>query len=133
MTKRTKSKKVKKVKKIPGPLKGFTYQGRRVVLAFSRYANGQAIAIRLKTLGGELYATATVNLPNDIPAKDCVFIKDYSENEGMLTWLVENNIVITTGRVVFNKTLPSGFVTIPEARLLEPWLELFKVSEWVVA
>lgn len=108
MTKKTKIKKARQ--------QVFTYLEAQVVLNIGRYANKRP-AIQLETLDGDPYATATVNLPNDTPAKDCVFIKDYSENEGMLTWLVENKIVAPTGRI-----LPSGFVVIPEARLLEPWL-----------
>jgi hypothetical protein len=54
------------------------------------------------------HSIASVNLPDvDLEPYE-ILIKDYSENEGMLDFLTENNIVYVTGRVV-----RSGFVEIP--------------------
>ena len=64
------------------------------------------------------YTIASVNLP-DVPLdEDEILIKDYSENEGMLNFLTENNIVYPT-----NRGVQSGFVWIPVC-ILRP------ESEW---
>lgn len=64
---------------------------------------------------GETVATATVNVEGvseRLPASE-VLIKDYSENAGMLDALVGAGLVEDTGRRV-----PTGYVTVPVARLL---------------
>jgi hypothetical protein len=61
---------------------------------------------------GEPLATATVWL--DVPpAKGCVWIKDWSENEGVFDSLVEAGVIEETGAVCH-----SGYVTAREGRLL---------------
>jgi hypothetical protein len=42
------------------------------------------------------YAIASVNMPNVLLCDNEVLIKDYSENEGILEFLVQNNIVTKT-------------------------------------
>jgi len=54
------------------------------------------------------YAVATVNMPDVLLEENEVLIKDYTENEGVLKFLVENNIVYATERGV-----ESGFVWLP--------------------
>jgi hypothetical protein len=46
------------------------------------------------------YAVATVNLPDVVLGQNELLVKDYSENEGMLNFLVENCIVYPTSRGV---------------------------------
>jgi hypothetical protein len=46
------------------------------------------------------------------PAEGCIWVKDYSENEGMCKWLEENNIAEVTG-----VKLATGFVELIEMRL----------------
>lgn len=92
------------------------YMGERVQLDFARYSNGRT-AIQLNTMEGEPWATATVNVVDQRPAKGCVFIKNYSENEGMLNWLVDNKVVRATGVVV-----PCGNTEANEAEILEPFI-----------
>jgi len=46
------------------------------------------------------------------PAEGCVWIKDYSENEGIADWIEANGIAIRTGEV-----LPNGFVLLIEMKL----------------
>jgi hypothetical protein len=66
------------------------------------------------------FATATLNLP-DIPLCDTqVFIKDYSENEGMLAALVTAGIVKETGVRVRTGV---GFLPICELLIPPPELE----------
>jgi hypothetical protein len=59
---------------------------------------------------GMPYTTASVSIPD--LTKEEVGIKNYSENEGVLTFLLENNIVEPPHRFV-----QSGFVTIPVCKL----------------
>jgi hypothetical protein len=61
---------------------------------------------------GELVAVATTNLPNVHLEEGEVIIKDYSENEGMLDFLLNNHIVERTG-----KKVNSGFVTMEICKL----------------
>ena len=77
------------------------------------YANGRQ-AIVLKTVEGEPFMTCSVNLPHeDCPAGE-VWIKNWSENEGVLPWLISHAIV---GHEVL-ATCRSGFVEVTRHRLL---------------
>lgn len=68
------------------------YKG-EVYLQGGYYANGRR-AIKIMSLPkGEVVVKATVNVP-DVSLEDGeVIIKDYAENEGVLKFLQENNIV----------------------------------------
>lgn len=68
----------------------------------------------------QVIATATVNMP-DYPCKaNQVYVKDYSENEGMIQALICTGIV----KSVIIDTIDSAFVTIP---LMELTLEAMKL------
>lgn len=83
-----------------------------VTVKLGKYSNGR-VAIHLDDVNdGYPYATATVNIDNVLLADDEVLIKDYSENEGMLNFLIKNNIVTPTPNGV-----QSGFVWLPVAVL----------------
>lgn len=83
-----------------------------VTVKLGKYANGRT-AIQLDDVNeGCPYATATVNIDHVLLADNEVLIKDYSENEGMLDFLVKNNIVTPTPNGV-----QSGFVWLPVAIL----------------
>lgn len=60
---------------------------------------------------------ATVNMPDVDPPDGCVFIKDYAENEGMLAFLLENEIV--EQGVGFK--IPTGHVQVPLVRKGKNW------------
>lgn len=62
---------------------------------------------------GSPVATCSVNLPDEPLSDNEIFIKDYSENEGMLKALIERGFVEDTGRRV-----PSGWVNIPVAKII---------------
>ena len=80
----------------------------KCVIAVREYDN-KRIAIELLDMNDKSpFAVASVNLPDFVIGKDMVFIKDYSENEGMLRTLVEADIVQDTG-----ETAPSGYVDVP--------------------
>lgn len=81
--------------------------GEQVTLSRKRYGNGR-MALQLFTLDLEPYAMATVNLPEIAMAPTEIAVKDYSENEGMLQFLIDNNIVEPPHRFA-----SSGFVVVP--------------------
>ena len=85
-----------------------------VELHYGIYLNNGRHALSLidKT-DTEPIATCTINLPTHQIEKDEVAIKSYSENEGMLEWLMKYKIVSKPIRFV-----PAGFVVVPICKLL---------------
>ena len=79
-------------------------------IQYSTYQEGNTSMQLIDCTDGCPFATATVNLPG--LTKDEVAIKNYSENEGVLSFLLENNIVELPHRFI-----ASGFVNIPVCRL----------------
>ena len=86
-----------------------------LAVSLRKYNNGRT-AIELLEMdpayGYFPYATATVNVPEVLLADNEVLVKDYSENEGVLDFLVKYNIVTPTPNGVH-----SGFVWLPVAIL----------------
>lgn len=81
---------------------------RNVTVALHKYENGRT-AIQLNdATDGHPYAVASVNMPNVLLDDNEVLIKDYSENLGILDFLIKNNIVTPTPNGV-----DSGFVWLP--------------------
>lgn len=82
------------------------------------YMDNGNTAVVLQNLEGEMYTIATVNIGGSLPANEA-YIKDYSENTGVLDMLINEKIV--TARLGSRQ---SGFVT------LERWrLNLNKLTE----
>jgi hypothetical protein len=88
----------------------------------ARYGNGR-LALQLvsavEDISDDLFigspiATATINLPDDAQAENEVFIKDYSENEGMYDALFEAGYV---GEIT--REVNSGFIVVPVAEKTE--------------
>ena len=82
-----------------------------------RYSNGR-IALSLVDDEGPV-ATATVNLVDDLSGPNTVFIKDHSENAGLLAALEAAGVVKATGR-----TVRSGFVDVPVCELQPPYRDM---------
>ena len=82
----------------------------RVVLGV--YSNGRVAIQLFDATDGELVTTATVNLPDARMAAGETAVKDWSENTGMLAFLVSEGIVEDTGR-----REPTGFVAAPIVRV----------------
>jgi len=61
----------------------------------------------------EILLTATVNMQSNIIPDGYVCIKDWSENEGILTALIENNIIESPEFYI-----PLEFVTVSVCKLL---------------
>lgn len=89
------------------------------------YANGR-LAIQLVDDEYRPFATSTVNLPDKELEEGCVYIKDYSENEGMVEALKDAGII----EEVVDQEI-SGFVTIPECKLTQEFIEKYELKEEV--
>jgi hypothetical protein len=87
------------------------FLGEECSIEVAKYGNGRT-AILLQCQNGEPMATATINLPDESLKKGEAFIKDYSENEGMLEALREAGIVTEVLGYV-----SSGFVRIPKCKI----------------
>jgi hypothetical protein len=68
---------------------------------------------------GEQIAKATVNLPGKQPTPGFVFIKDWSENEGMYQALLDAGLI---GETMIEHG--SGFVMVKECPMTEKTLQL---------
>jgi len=66
----------------------------QVTLEFGKYRASNRTSITVVDAeDGEDLLVATVNLPDEPLLENYTIIKDYSENEGVLSFLVENGIV----------------------------------------
>jgi hypothetical protein len=92
-----------------------------VIAKFLRHHNGQT-AIELETTDGEPWLTATVAVPQTIPA-GCVAVKDWSESEGIPDVLTDGGL-IEGGPV---QHVRSGFVDVPVYRLTAAALAAIQV------
>lgn len=90
--------------------KTVNFMGEALTIVMSRYANGQN-AIQLVDQDGMPFMTASVAYDVNI-AIDCVIIKNYSENEGILEALIEAGIIDKPFMEI-----PTGFVTLYVAAL----------------
>jgi hypothetical protein len=88
------------------------YVDEEIDLVFGKYPNGTK-AIRGYSLNGEPIFTATVAIENAKLNDGCVFLKGWSENEGIPKALESAGIVKLTERKV-----PTGYVVAIEAKLL---------------
>ena len=77
----------------------------------AKYANGQNALTLVDSEDGQAIATASVCMPNEQCADDEVFIKDYSENEGVL------NALVDAGYIIPFDTVSTGFVIISKCKL----------------
>ena len=77
----------------------------------SMYKQGNQTALQLIDEDGFPFATCTVNMPDQLEDGE-IAVKDYSENEGMLEFLVTNNIVEAPHRHIF-----SSYAKFPVCRL----------------
>jgi len=84
-----------------------------ISLVFGQYRNGQRAIEMIDEADGAPYAVATVALVDEQLSADEVAIKNWSENEGVLESLIENEIVSAPIRYV-----SSGFVRVPICKLL---------------
>lgn len=88
-----------------------------VVIEKATYPNGST-ALVMKALDGEPIGYATAALDGALPGDGNVFIKDWSENTGVLAALQNAGLV---GPVI--RSVPHGFVEAHEVPLLSPLAE----------
>jgi hypothetical protein len=69
------------------------YCDENVDLIAQEYANGRVALQIYGSRTREPILTATVNLPDTPCRHDEVFIKDYSENEGVLAWIIKAKVI----------------------------------------
>lgn len=98
-------------------LGGINYDG-PIEVQVSKYIDAEGMALILVTRDEgypEVLAKVTVNLSQMgmYPKPGCVFVKDYSEGEGMVAAFEAKGWMMKTGRQV-----TSGWVTIPEMQLI---------------
>lgn len=91
------------------------YLNEYAILVKDQYLNGVTALTLRDVETGEPLATATVNLPDAIPAPGNIFVKNYSENEGMVQGLREARVI---GKPI--RWLDAGYVKdgVAEAELL---------------
>lgn len=78
-----------------------------------KYHNGQAAIQLVDANDGDAICTASVCLPDHAQLPGWVFIKDWSENQGVLDALIAANVIEDTGQ-----RLPSGFVLVAVCKLI---------------
>lgn len=87
----------------------YKYRNATVILEKHRYANNRRLRINMIDMeDGTPYSTVTVNLPDERLEANEIAVKNHSENEGMLKFLQDNNLV---GQV--KRYAKSGYVEIP--------------------
>jgi hypothetical protein len=82
-------------------------------LTTSQYPNGTTAIQLWSVVDGSPIATATCAIDQK-PDSGCVFIKNYSENEGMLDALTKAGVIGPVQRVINN-----GYVDVYEVELLK--------------
>ena len=85
------------------------------VVEKTQYPNGTTALILNDAHTGEEITVATVNMPGVKCGRNEVYIKDYSENEGVLKALQDAGVVRPTGEVI-----QRGFAAIPNANCSFP-------------
>lgn len=85
-----------------------------------RYAGDRRALVLTGANTGLPVCTASVNLPDEECAYDEIFIKDYSENSGIMTVLINAGVIERPHRKV-----RSEYVVIPCCRLTAAGLELW--------
>lgn len=92
---------------------------------FVRYHNGRTAIRLVDEVTGEPIATATVNMVDEDQPPAMVWIKDYSENAGMVDALAKNGVIASTlpirtantGKRSYNPTV--GLYLLSDAALKE--------------
>jgi len=96
-------------------MKKVLWHGHNLYVSISKYRNGQTVVELCDDVGwyGEKYATASVALSRMHP-EGCAWIKNYSENEGMVDALIDGGVIAPDPVV----TVQSGYVMVSAYKLL---------------
>ena len=96
------------------------FAGYQCELSFGQYRNGAKAISLVSVIDGSPVAVATVNVEDYPLQDDQILVKDYSENAGMVSALVEANVIHELP-VDF---VSSGYVSIPCHHLTDEFLEV---------
>lgn len=88
-----------------------------------KYGNNRLALLMVDALNKEPVTTVTVNIPEAPLNDDEIIVKSYSENEGMLEYLVENDLVEDTG-----KFIPTGFVVVNIVKMTEKFKSIIGLN-----
>lgn len=77
------------------------YKNFQVTVKKSTYFNNNLRVDLIDVEDGLTVATVSVNVKHVPLEKDQIIVKDYSENEGMADWLLENKVAEKTDTHVF--------------------------------
>lgn len=103
----------------------YTRSGKLVELDCVLERGDRGQRIQLYETDGCPYATASVILPQTSSLdKDCVFIKDYSENTGMAALLIKHGIIYPEIISIF-----TGYNAINAYRMTEAFLDEYASSQ----
>ncbi len=86
----------------------------QVIIKDGKYGNGATAITLISVSDGQPYATISVNITGEsekLP-KNEFYVKDYSENEDIVRQLIQQQILIPTG-----KSVQTGFVTVKSYKL----------------
>ena len=97
----------------------------RCRLYLASYSDGNTALSMYDTEDGSAIACVSINLVDDdgnvepelLEDRALIYLKDYSENEGMLDLLIAEGIVERTGRY-----RQSGYIEAPLVRIIDPEL-----------
>ena len=93
----------------------------RCVLYLASYSDGNTALSMYDTEDGSAIACVSLNLvpvePELLDDRALIYLKDYSENEGMLDLLIKEGIVERAGRY-----RQSGYIEAPLVRIIDPEL-----------
>lgn len=90
------------------------YVKSKVEISLGAYLNGRLAIKLIDAQDGCPCAVATVNIPDYPLPEDEVIIKNWSENEGVLEFLIENGLVEDTGKVVSTGRVVANVVKITD-------------------
>lgn len=92
------------------------FKGNEVIVSTKEhYQNNRTVIELILKKSKEPYMVASVNLPHIALEKDEVLIKNYSENEGVLDFLIASNIV----ELLDKNPIQQGWVSIPICKLIK--------------
>lgn len=114
----------------PNELPKVNFAGEKCTMQFLQYQNKRT-AIQLWSESGPM-ARATVNLEGAEPAKDHIFVKNYSENEGMAQALVEAGLgeIVADGDFTYMKvTHPAALAKMAEMAGPTPAMQAAKAEQ----
>ncbi len=95
-----------------------------VIFEIGKYSNGRLAITFLDFNTGEDVLTATVNMPREFLEPGEVIIKDYSENEGVLDWLMSVGVITEALR-----TIKAGYCEVQVCKINAAVLEEYSTLE----